>query len=152
MAEKVLCRKCEKEIKINALKGCYWCPDCRLRGDAVTKDVAFEQNGGLTEQQVRQICREEIGNQVGGTVELGQLHDELMPTSITDGLSDDAKEQIAKLEAANKVAIQSIIDGEGEVDEVKDWRAQAKELGVPLFQRKKEDVLRDIEAKLKSPV
>lgn len=37
------------------------------------------------------------------------------------------------------------------------WRAQAKKLGIPLFQRKKEDVLKDIESRLaekttKSPI
>lgn len=145
------CEKCKNEIKINALKECYWCPICRIRGPKVTKEVAFEQNGGLTEQQVRQICREEIAIQVGGKVELGQMHEELTPKAITDGLSDETKEQIAKLEEANKLAIQKIIDGKP------DWRQQAKDLNIPLSKqdgpgaRKKEDVLKDIEDKLKVP-
>lgn len=56
----VRCIKCNHQIYINPMKGCFFCDICRIRGPVVEKDEAVEILGGFTEQQIREICREEI--------------------------------------------------------------------------------------------
>jgi len=124
--EKVFCRKCEKEIQINAMKKCYWCPDCRLRDKAVGEDDVVESQGGMTVRMVKDICQKMIDQQLGPKTQL---------TGLTDEIEKDLKEPETP-------------------DDVRDdWRKQAKELGIPTNQasggaRKKKDIIADIQDRL----
>lgn len=71
------CRKCEKEIKINPVKKCFWCPDCRLRGPAVSEDAAVEADGGITVTMIKEIVRAEIESYMSPKVKLEGLTEEV---------------------------------------------------------------------------
>jgi len=126
----VECRKCGKEIHINAMKKCYWCPDCRLRGPAVTEDEVVESEGGITVAMIREICRDMIKEAMSPRVQLTGL---------------DEKTQTELIEKGQK-----------EKDE-KLWRENAKAYGVALYDqekkcpRKKEDVLAELADLMTSP-
>jgi hypothetical protein len=55
---------------------------------------------------------------------------------------------IVRDELENWHAPTMIDDVEPELPDVSNWRAQAKELGVDMYHKKKDDVLKEIEARL----
>ena len=124
MADKVICRKCEKEITIHGLKQCYWCPDCRLRGPAVDEDTVVESQGGITMSMVRAEIRTQIAVALAPKVEL-------------DGLTEEVEQKMVEKGVQAKKGLT--------------WREDAKELGIPVYDhensrpRLKVDVLADIE-------
>lgn len=118
------CRKCEQEIKIHGIKGCYWCPDCRLRGPAVNEDEVVESQGGITMSMVRAEIRTQIAAALAPKVPL-------------TGLTGDAE--------------QELVEKGAQVEKERTWREDAKALGIPVYDhensrpRLKVDVLADIE-------
>lgn len=92
------CRKCEKEIKINSVKECFWCPDCRLRGPAVSKDAAVEADGGITVTMIKEIVRAEIESYMSPKVKLEGLTEEVAENLVKEEPVKTWKEQARELE------------------------------------------------------
>ena len=78
--------------------------------------------------------------------------DERIWASIEDKVRDMIEELTVTKTDIEDAPQETVDSAETIVIEPKSWREEAKELGIDLFQRKKADVLKDIEAKLTVPV
>ena len=90
----------------------------------------------VSEEHIREIVRDELENwyiQKPPVTANEVINEVLPPVELPEGAMR-TDEDMAKIEAEREIVSQ-------------DWRAQAKALGIPLYHKKKEDVLAEIEAK-----
>ncbi len=121
------CKRCKKELVKDEERGCMYCPSCHPPQKPQQLEEEKERHYvdvRLTEARVRELVRDELENWHIPKPKVA-LPDDCMTT--------DAKTK--ELEAERDTQ-----------QEEADWRQQAKELGIPLFQRTKADVLADIKA------
>ena len=129
---------------------CWYCPVCTPLQKEVAKVKEKERHYvdvRLTEARVKKLIKETIA--------------EIVPEMIQDGVekfyipsteTDMAKKVLDKI-IEDPTTYGHLLEPEIVYDKHKNWRSEAKELGIPLAQptggaRKKVDVLKDIEEKL----
>ena len=127
---KTHCRYCQTELSYDEERNCKICLTCNPPRQEIAPPPKSKKNFidvKVTEERVREIFKELLsGDAVREIVrdELENWHIQKPPVT---------KEEIPP-----------------PADNQDDWRAKARELGIPLFQRTKKDVLADIEKKLVS--
>ena len=143
------CRRCSGDLTHDADRDCLYCGNCHPKNKVqpappkeekeyldvkVTKKEVFEilaAHESAVEERFREIVRDELEN----------WH--IPEPSVTK----DGVDAIWLTELNTGVNVNPNVATAPSTVKESDWRAQAKELGIPLFQRKKIDVLADIEAK-----
>ena len=139
------CTRCRTELSYDKERACSFCSRCNPPQIKAVKAEEKERryvDVRLTEGRVREIVEEII--------------DKLVPDMIRD-IKQTTQEKLdeVSVRAIKNDTVQ--VSHERELDQHRNWRSEAKELGVPLNQetggsRKKEDVLNDIEIKQKEIV
>ena len=146
------CRRCNGELSYDEKRDCSYCPICyppnRVQ-PAQIKEKPKYIDVAMTEARVREIVKDEM---MGSKFDEGQIRDivrdelenwHIQKPSIT---KEDVKELAT--EADTKIA-EARAFAANETKKTTDWRQEAKALGIPLFQRKKADVLAEIASKTK---
>ena len=127
---KTHCRYCREELTYDKERNCKVCLHCnppRAKVAPPPKDKRNFIDVKVTEERVGEIFKELFAGDAVRLIvrdELENYHIQKPPVT---------KEEISLIPPT---------------DNQDDWRAKARELGIPLFQRTKKDVLKDIEEKL----
>lgn len=135
------CKYCNTELTRDEKRNCLVCLACnppQQTKPEPPKEEAKYLDVKLTEERVREIVKDELENWCISN-----------PSTTKEDIESQAAEDLdsAVQTQSDADAATSVADTASTVN----WRAQAKALGIPLFQRKKEDVLADIAKKTKSP-
>ena len=155
---KPICKttNCKRELTYLEESDCWRCLVCNpLTAPAPTEKPESKYiDVKMTEKKVREIVKDEM---MGSKFDEGQIRDivrdelenwhiQKPPVTKTESELTVAKlREIAKDNPPKTGNIEVPVNPE--LAASPNWRQQAKELGIPLFQRKKADVLADIEAK-----
>ncbi len=155
---KTHCRYCTEELTIDKKRNCKVCLNCNPPRANVAPPPKSKNNFidvKVTEERVREIFKELFSGEAVRLIvqdELENWHIQKPPVTKSEIQMQDEKilasdKPISATVEANKEIPETY--GVGDIDvAVDNWRAKAKELGIPLFQRTKKDVLKDIEEKL----
>ena len=149
------CNHCRSPLSHDKERNCKVCRTCHpvqeIKTEPLPKDVATNPNlltfeervekilakhESVVEERIREIVRDELEN--------WHIHE---PSVKQDDVDAIWQTETAGNTNTATVGRQAMVSEVAAIQLEPDWRAQAKELGIPLFQRKKVDVLADIEAK-----
>lgn len=125
----MVCKRCLGDLLHDDKRVCNYCPSCNPLPKEQPKPEVKEKryvDVKLTEGRVKELIQQ------------------IVPGMIMDKLEDwyIQKPPVTKDEVDESI----IVDPEQEV-EIADWRTRAKELGISLYHKKKEDVLEEIKLK-----
>lgn len=142
------CKGCDGELVKDKKRGCFRCPTCHPeQPDRVIKKPVKPKLVGVVpdEKRVREIIKEIVPDMVRDILEDWYI----AKPSVT---ASEAETKVEEVRTDNYVEPPKavLLDPDKVIKlEVTDWRAQAKELGISLFHKKKKDVLAEIAEKLK---
>ncbi len=125
------CRSCKTELTHDKKRGCLVCLKCHPpeKGQPIPPQEKRKYiDVTMTEERVRDIVRDELEN----------WHIQKPPVT---------KKETESLTLEKLKKVRDSLPSPPNVLEIpvnSDWRAKAKELGIPLFQRTKADVLAEI--------
>ncbi len=138
-----LCRRCNGELIHDEKRDCLVCPTCYSPNRAIPKpekkviklvDVRPTEER-VAEMIAEQLTQERIRNIVIDELENWHIQKPTLTVEKIKAITDTLTPKTGDI----------LIPVNPELAANLDWRAHAKELGIPLFQRKKKDVLADIE-------
>ena len=156
---------CKKPLTYMENSQCWRCLSCNPLGtNAPTVEPERKYvDVKVTEQRVREIVAEELTDERVRKIVVDELEDwhiqeppvtrsEIVVNQPASGCHQDhsPSKTVEELNSKLKKEKNKIILRAFETKQHSDWRAEAKELGINTFQRKKADVLAEIE-KLKRP-
>ncbi|KKN75870.1 hypothetical protein LCGC14_0375780 [marine sediment metagenome] len=153
---KTHCRYCTEELTIDKKRNCKVCLSCNPPRANVAPPPKSKNNFidvKVTEERVREIFKELFSGDAVRLIvrdELENWHIQRPPVTKKDSveLTVEKLQEVAKEIKSHEATGNFEISVSQEMFNDSNWRAKAKELGIPLFQRTKQDVLKDIEAKL----
>lgn len=138
------CRNCKGELtKVKG--GCLRCLKCNPIIDvgAPQKRETKYVDVTITESRVREIVRDELENWHIQKPPVTKKEAETMAdVAVKEVLGENPADTAVK-----KMLGTSTINTDGPIISEPTWRDEAKELGIPLFHKKKADVLKEIEAR-----
>ncbi len=141
------CRRCNGELSYDEKRDCSYCPICyppnRVQ-PAQIKEKPKYIDVAMTEARVREIIKDEM---MGSKFDEGQIRD-IVRDELENWHIQKPSVTRDEIEPPRALSNDELLD-KINVPTPPAWRAQAKELGIPLFQRKKADVLAEIASKTK---
>lgn len=137
------CKYCNTELTRDEKRNCLVCLACnppqKTKPDPPKEETKY-LDVHVTEKRVAEIVTEQ--EEWFRKIIRDELENWYIPKPST------AKEDVESQPAED---LDSVVQTQSDAATDANWRAQAKALGIPLFQRKKEAVLADIAKKTKSP-
>ncbi len=139
---KMKCQRCGNELTEDPKRNCKVCLVCypnalKVKPVPPPKKQENKRVGlSMTEERVREIVREELSK-------IGHIQKPQRDMTATEVITDD--------DDFGEMTATEVAEARKGNTEIKDWRGQAKALGISLYHKTKKTVLADIAEKTKSP-